>query len=104
MVFLVPYLGSPFSIKSLAFQLIIQDCFLHYFPFLAYFTYQEARVDLSDGLCQAKGRGDVPFAFHFGLSHIYRLLRKYTSQLPSLNNTNRSIPQKKTAVAEIQYL
>lgn len=61
-------------------------------------------MDLSDGLCQAKDRDDVPFAFHFSLSRIYCLVRNYTSWLPSLNNTNRSILQKNTVVAEIQYL
>lgn len=104
MGFLVLYPGSPFFTKSFMFQRVIQDCFLHYFPFLAYFTYQEARVNLSDGLCLAKDRNDIPFAFHFTVSHIYCLLRKYISQLPLLNSTNRSIPQEKTAVAEIQYL
>jgi len=104
MIFLVPYLGSLLSMKSLAFQLVTQDYFLNYFPFLAFFPCQEAKEDLSRGLWQAKDGDDVPFLFHFIASSIYCLLRKYTSWLSSSKNTNRSTPQKKMVVAEIQYL
>lgn len=94
MVLLVPI--SRFSLlhKSLAFQLVIQDCFIYFPPFIAYFTYQEARVDLSDGLCQAKDRDDISFAFCSTVSHIYCLLRKYTSQLPLSHHKQIYSPEK----------